>query len=145
MSEFVRVQTDAAVGTIRLDRPPMNALNAQVQDELAAAAAQVTADEQVRAVILEGHGKLYDLAFGVIMPDHVHLMLRPRKVEAGTWHDLSVIMQRIKGASAGTASGPRLPSSSIARLRTAGRSSPSRLASSAALMPAQASLRPRGS
>jgi len=54
VSEFVRVQTEGAVGTIRLDRPPMNALNAQVQDELAAAAAQVTADEQISAVVLYG-------------------------------------------------------------------------------------------
>ena len=45
--------------TIRLDRPPMNALNAQVQDELAAAAAQVTADEQIRAVVLYGGGKVF--------------------------------------------------------------------------------------
>jgi enoyl-CoA hydratase/carnithine racemase len=59
VSEFVRVQTDAAVGTIRLDRPPMNALNAQVQDELAAAAAQVTADGQIRAVVLYGGSKVF--------------------------------------------------------------------------------------
>ena len=59
MGEFVSVQVDEAIATIRLDRPPMNALNAQVQDELAAAAAQVTADEQVRAVILYGGGKVF--------------------------------------------------------------------------------------
>ena len=35
MAEFVRVETDQAVATIRLDRPPMNALNVQVQDEIA--------------------------------------------------------------------------------------------------------------
>ena len=37
MAEFVTVQTDQAVATIRLERPPMNALNAQVQNEIAAA------------------------------------------------------------------------------------------------------------
>ena len=37
MTEFVRVQTEGAVGTIRLDRPPMNALNIQLQEELRAA------------------------------------------------------------------------------------------------------------
>ncbi len=42
MAEFVRVETDDAVATIRLDRPPMNALNTQVQDEIAAAAARLT-------------------------------------------------------------------------------------------------------
>ena len=59
MAEFVTVQTDQAVATIRLERPPMNALNAQVQDEIAAAAAQVTADQEVRAVILYGGGKVF--------------------------------------------------------------------------------------
>jgi enoyl-CoA hydratase len=59
MADFVQVQTDQAVATIRLDRPPMNALNAQVQDELAAAAAQVTADSAVRAVILYGGEKVF--------------------------------------------------------------------------------------
>ncbi len=35
MGEFVRVEIDQAIATIRLGRPPMNALNAQVQDEQA--------------------------------------------------------------------------------------------------------------
>jgi enoyl-CoA hydratase/carnithine racemase len=59
MAEFVTVQTDQAVATIRLERPPMNALNAQVQNEIAAAAAQVTADQEVRAVILYGGAKVF--------------------------------------------------------------------------------------
>jgi enoyl-CoA hydratase/carnithine racemase len=59
MAEFVTVQTDQAVATIRLERPPMNALNARVQDEIAAAAAQVTADQEVRAVILYGGAKVF--------------------------------------------------------------------------------------
>lgn len=54
MSEFVRVETEDAVATIRLDRPPVNALSAPVQDELAAAAAQVSADDSIRAVVLYG-------------------------------------------------------------------------------------------
>ncbi len=59
MAEFVQVQTDQAVATIRLDRPPMNALNAQVQDEIGAAAAQVAADPAVRAVVLYGGPKVF--------------------------------------------------------------------------------------
>jgi enoyl-CoA hydratase/carnithine racemase len=59
MADFVQVQADQAVATIRLDRPPMNALNAQVQQEIAAAAAQVTADPEVRAVILYGGEKVF--------------------------------------------------------------------------------------
>jgi enoyl-CoA hydratase/carnithine racemase len=44
MADFVTVETDGAVATIRLARPPMNALNAQVQDEIAAAAEQAIDD-----------------------------------------------------------------------------------------------------
>jgi enoyl-CoA hydratase/carnithine racemase len=59
MGEFVRVETDQAIATIRLERPPMNALNAQVQDELAAVAAEVSADPGVRAVVLYGGPKVF--------------------------------------------------------------------------------------
>jgi enoyl-CoA hydratase/carnithine racemase len=59
MGEFVTVQRDSGVATIRLDRPPMNALNAQVQDEIAAAAAEVDADPGVRAVVLFGGDKVF--------------------------------------------------------------------------------------
>src|SRR5438309_11236274 len=59
MGEFVRVDVDGAIATIRLGRPPMNALNAQVQDEIAAAAAQVDADPAVRAVVLYGGERVF--------------------------------------------------------------------------------------
>jgi enoyl-CoA hydratase/carnithine racemase len=59
MAEFVQVETDDAVAVIRLNRPPMNALNAQVQDEIAAAAAQVTAEDAVRAAVIYGGGKVF--------------------------------------------------------------------------------------
>src|SRR6201998_2225679 len=59
MSELVVVETEQAVATIRLNRPPMNALNAALQADLAAAVAQVRADEGVRAVVLYGGEKLF--------------------------------------------------------------------------------------
>jgi enoyl-CoA hydratase/carnithine racemase len=59
MSEFVRVETDGAVATIRLDRPKMNALSGQVVAELAAVAAQVSADDTVRAAVLYGGPRLF--------------------------------------------------------------------------------------
>ncbi len=54
----------------------------------------------LRDHLSEGHGGLFDLAFGVIMPDHVHLLLRPRPHSPGLWHDLGAIMKSIKGGSA---------------------------------------------
>jgi enoyl-CoA hydratase/carnithine racemase len=59
MGEFVRVERDQAIATIRLDRPPMNALNAAAQDELAAAARSVHEDPAIRAVVLYGGGKVF--------------------------------------------------------------------------------------
>jgi enoyl-CoA hydratase/carnithine racemase len=59
LGEFVRVEVAEAIATIRLDRPPVNALNGQVQEEIGAAAAQVTADHAVRAVILYGGEKVF--------------------------------------------------------------------------------------
>jgi enoyl-CoA hydratase/carnithine racemase len=59
MGEFVRVEVDGAIATIRLDRPPMNALNGQVQDEIAAAAGQVDTNPALRAVVLYGGEKVF--------------------------------------------------------------------------------------
>ena len=59
MGEFVRVEVADQIATIRLDRPKMNALNFQVQTEIAAAAAQVSADTSVKAVILYGGERLF--------------------------------------------------------------------------------------
>ena len=59
MAEFVRVETEDAVATIRLDRPPMNALNTAVQEEIAAAAERLTADESIRAGVIYGGEKVF--------------------------------------------------------------------------------------
>jgi enoyl-CoA hydratase/carnithine racemase len=59
VDELVRVEVDQATATIRLDRPPMNALSAAVQDQIAAAARQVSADPAVRAVVLYGGPKVF--------------------------------------------------------------------------------------
>jgi enoyl-CoA hydratase/carnithine racemase len=59
MGEFVRVEVDQSIATIRLQRPPMNALNVQVQSEIAAAAATVSDDPQVRAVVIYGGEKVF--------------------------------------------------------------------------------------
>ena len=59
MGESVRVERAGAVATIRLDRPPMNAINRAVQEQLRAAAAEVTEDSAVRAVVLYGGEKVF--------------------------------------------------------------------------------------
>src|SRR5215211_102797 len=59
VGEFVRLETADGIGTIRLERPPMNALNTQVQEELRAAAIQAAGDDEVRAVIVYGGEKVF--------------------------------------------------------------------------------------
>jgi Enoyl-CoA hydratase/carnithine racemase len=59
MGEFVQVEIEAAVAVVRLSRPKMNALNAQVQTEIAEAASRLATDHQVRAVILYGGEKVF--------------------------------------------------------------------------------------
>lgn len=59
MGEYVRVEVDDRVATIRLHRPPMNAISRQVQEELRAAAAAVSADDAVRAVVVYGGEKVF--------------------------------------------------------------------------------------
>ncbi len=59
MGEFVRLEVQDAVGTIRLDRPKMNALNAQVQEEIREAAQAATERADVRAVVLYGGERVF--------------------------------------------------------------------------------------
>jgi REP element-mobilizing transposase RayT len=57
------------------------------------------ARKQVLENILCEHGKRADVLFGVVMPDHVHLLIRPLEKHPGIWNDLSKILQGIKGVS----------------------------------------------
>ncbi|MBW8484469.1 enoyl-CoA hydratase/isomerase family protein [Actinomadura parmotrematis] len=59
MGEFVRVEVEGGVATIRLDRPKMNALDAAMQRELIEAARQVTEDDAVGAVVLYGGERVF--------------------------------------------------------------------------------------
>lgn len=53
-AEFVRVRAHDQVGVIEIDRPKMNALNRQVQDEVAGAASVVNERPDLGAVVLTG-------------------------------------------------------------------------------------------
>jgi enoyl-CoA hydratase/carnithine racemase len=57
--EFVTLQVDDGVGTIRLDRPKMNAIDEQLHWEVRAAAMEATQREEVRAVVLYGGERVF--------------------------------------------------------------------------------------
>ncbi len=59
MGEFVRLEVADGVGTIRLDRPKMNALDVQVQEEIRAAATEAAERDDVKAVVIYGGERVF--------------------------------------------------------------------------------------
>lgn len=59
MTDFVRLKVSDGIATIRLDRPPMNALNTEVQEGLRAAAAEAAASPEVSGVVVYGGEKVF--------------------------------------------------------------------------------------
>src|SRR5829696_348171 len=57
--EFVTLQVDDGVGTIRLDRPKMNAISEQLHMEVRAAALEATERDDVRAVVIYGGERVF--------------------------------------------------------------------------------------
>jgi len=57
--DLVKVEVSDGVGTILLNRPPMNALDTRVQAGLRAAAQEVTSRRDVRAVVVYGGPKVF--------------------------------------------------------------------------------------
>ena len=74
MGEFVSLEVADGVGTIRLDRPKMNAISIAVQDELTAVAAEAAQRDDVRAVVLTGGDRVFAAGNDVVeMKDMSHL------------------------------------------------------------------------
>jgi enoyl-CoA hydratase/carnithine racemase len=60
VGEFVTISTDEqGVATMRLDKAPVNALDLQIWHELGEAAAQLAADDAVKAVVMWGGPKVF--------------------------------------------------------------------------------------
>jgi len=65
MADYVRLEVPEGadnsdkVATLRLDRPPMNALNRQVQEEIRAAAQEAAERDDVRSVVVWGGEKVF--------------------------------------------------------------------------------------
>lgn len=57
--ELVRLEVEDGVGTIRLDRPPMNPLSVQMQEEIRTAAAEAGERSDVAAVVVYGGDKVF--------------------------------------------------------------------------------------
>jgi enoyl-CoA hydratase/carnithine racemase len=59
MGEFVRLEVEDGVATIRLDRPPMNAINDELTRQLRDAAEEASTREDVGAVVIWGGPQIF--------------------------------------------------------------------------------------
>ncbi|MFH8992550.1 enoyl-CoA hydratase/isomerase family protein [Streptomyces sp. NPDC017940] len=80
----VHLEVADGVGTIRLDRPPMNALDIELQDRLKDLAAEVTDRDDVRAVVLWGGEKVFAAGADIKemqAMDHTAMIVRSRALQ----------------------------------------------------------------
>ncbi|MGW2072922.1 enoyl-CoA hydratase/isomerase family protein [Streptomyces sp. NPDC001953] len=80
----VHLEVAEGVGTLRLDRPPMNALDVATQDRLRELAEELTRREDVRAVIIHGGGKVFAAGADIKEMqgmDHAAMVLRSRALQ----------------------------------------------------------------
>ncbi|AZM75460.1 enoyl-CoA hydratase-related protein [Streptomyces sp. G3] len=80
----VHLEVAEGVGTLRLDRPPMNALDVATQDRLKELAEEVTRREDVRAVVIHGGERVFaagaDIKEMQVM-DHAAMIARSRALQ----------------------------------------------------------------
>jgi enoyl-CoA hydratase/carnithine racemase len=59
MADYAKLEVEDGIGTLRIDRPPMNALDVQLQEEIRAAAHEAGERDDVRSVIVYGGEKVF--------------------------------------------------------------------------------------
>ncbi|GHF87046.1 enoyl-CoA hydratase/isomerase family protein [Streptomyces thermodiastaticus] len=80
----VTLEVAEGVGTLRLDRPPMNAIDIATQDRLKELAEEVSRRDDVRAVVLYGGEKVFAAGADIKemqRMDHTDMVLRARALQ----------------------------------------------------------------
>ncbi|HEV7196580.1 MAG TPA: enoyl-CoA hydratase-related protein [Pedococcus sp.] len=93
MSELVSLEVEGGIATILLSRPPMNALNAEVQAALAGAAHEAGQRRDVSAVILYGGEKVF--AAGADIKEMEGMSYTDMVDHAGSLQDFTKAIARI--------------------------------------------------
>ncbi len=92
MGELVRLEVSNGVATIRLDRPKMNALNAQMQREITDVCAEADSRDDIAAVVVYGGERVFAAGADIKemadmthqdMTEHAHLLQDFTKALAG--------------------------------------------------------------
>jgi enoyl-CoA hydratase/carnithine racemase len=96
MGQFVRLEVEDGVGTIRLDRPPMNAINEQVARELAEVTEEAAERGDVGACVLWGGEKVFAAGADVKMmvdmgPDDIRPVIQRLQEVFNGVEDLPVV------------------------------------------------------
>jgi len=82
---FVRLEVADGVGTLRLDRPPVNAMNAAMQDQLAAVALEAARRDDVRAIVVYGGERAFAAGADIVemaAMTHADMLARARPLQA---------------------------------------------------------------
>ncbi len=124
MGELVDVRVTDGVATIRLDRPPMNAISVQVQAELCDAAAAITSTPEIRAAVVYGGEKVFAAGADVkeMADKHYQEMVLVSKAMHTSFTAVATIPKPVVAAITGYALGGGLELALCADFRVCGES-----------------------
>ena len=86
MTEFVRLEVQGRVAILHLDRPKMNALSRAMQDEIGEVAAQISANSDIRALVIYGGERTFAAGADIkemVQWDHAEAMAQSGPLQAG--------------------------------------------------------------